>query len=97
MLSTSRPCQTRLGRLVVPSSLRVRRDQLAGRVARIVDRDFEEADQRICNPRGRAGGPLIWVRNILHRRTARSYRSPDSYRLRMLPAGGGLTPPPDVR
>jgi len=33
----------------------------------------------------------------LHRRIARGYRNPDNYRLRMLLAAGGLTPPPDVR
>jgi transposase len=32
----------------------------------------------------------------LHRRIARGYRNPDNYRLRMLLAAGGLTPPPDV-
>ena len=33
----------------------------------------------------------------LHRRIARGYRNPDNYRLRMLLAAGGLTPPPEVR
>jgi transposase len=33
----------------------------------------------------------------LHRRIARGYRNPDNYRLRMLPAAGGLLLPLDLR